>query len=346
MIKEGIININKPAGMTSHDCVYAVRRLTGIKRVGHTGTLDPNATGVLPVCIGTAARIAEYTELDLKSYDCEMELGITTDTQDIWGELREDRRKEIESGAIPLSEEKIREAFLGLEGTIEQYPPKYSAVRYGGRRLYEYAREGKEIEIRPRTVYIESVTVNRVDLAHRKVCFSVVCGKGTYIRAICQEVGERLGCGAAMTALVRTGSGAFSIQQAVDLRFLKELTLRKDEPGTEAEINALILPPDYPLAAFGKAVIKTAERARWFVNGGHIRLSEVDIERQPRYQSQEAPFEIREEYKEAYAVYGYPQESTGGESEQVPLFLGVAFYNHSYKKLVADKVFRRMDEGI
>lgn len=191
MIKEGIININKPAGMTSHDCVYAVRRLTGVKRVGHTGTLDPNATGVLPVCIGTAARIAEYTELDLKSYDCELELGITTDTQDVWGELLEDRRKEIESREIPLSEEKIREAFRGFEGAIEQYPPKYSAVRYGGRRLYEYAREGKEIEIRPRKVYIESVTIRDIDLAHRKVCFSVVCGKGTYIRAICHEVGER-----------------------------------------------------------------------------------------------------------------------------------------------------------
>lgn len=343
MIKEGIININKPQGMTSHDCIYTVRRLTDIKRVGHTGTLDPNATGVLPVCIGSCARIAEYTELDLKEYDCTMQLGIVTDTQDVWGKILSDKRDALFGGEITVTEDDIRKAFSEFSGVIEQYPPKYSAVRYGGKRLYEYARDGQEVEIKPRRVYVESIEITAIDLSAYTVRFSARCGKGTYIRAICNDAGEKLGCGAAMSALTRTASGRFEIKDAVDLSYLKELTERKGEPGFEDAVNALMLDADYPLTAFGIAEIKTAERARWFVNGGHIRLSEVDIKRQPKYKDEEAPFEIRAEYRDAYCVYGQLAD-TGSDA---PLaFLGVAFYNYDYKKLVADKIFRRTDEDI
>lgn len=345
MIKEGILNINKPAGMTSHDCIYAVRRLTGIKRIGHTGTLDPNATGVLPVCIGTCARIAEYTELDYKSYDCRMQLGLITDTQDIWGEVLSDKREELFSGKIEVTCEAIRKAFEPICGLIDQYPPKYSAVRYGGKRLYEYARDGQEIEIKPRRVYIKEIEITSIDLEKYTVSFSVTCGKGTYIRAICNDVGEVLGCGAAMSSLVRTASGEFKIEDAVPLEYLKELTARGDIDEIQRETNRLIISPDFPLSAFGKAVIKTPERARWFVNGGHIRMSEVEVERNPLYRYKDAPFEIREEYKHAYAVYGYFSEEAKEKGEK-PEFLGVAFYNFDYKKLVADKIFRRTDENI
>ncbi len=359
MIKEGILNINKPAGMTSHDCIYAVRRLTGIKRIGHTGTLDPNATGVLPVCIGTCARIAEYTELDLKSYECTMQLGITTDTQDVWGQILDDKRGALANGSIVLTEEEVRKAFEPFSGNIDQYPPKYSAVRYGGRRLYEYARDGQEVNIRPRKVYIKEIDIKDINLSEFTVKFSVVCGKGTYIRAICNDAGESLGCGAAMSALVRTGSGEFKIEDAVPLEYLKELTANGTQEEKESELERLIISADFPLTAFGCAVIKTADRAKWFANGGHIKMSEVYIEREPRYKNEEAPFEIRDEYRRAYAVYGFENEAAAvaygsmceaaavsakphtGHQASTPEFLGVAFYNFEYKKLVADKIFKR-----
>ncbi|MBQ2746918.1 MAG: tRNA pseudouridine(55) synthase TruB [Firmicutes bacterium] len=353
MVREGILNINKPAGMTSHDCIYAVRRLTGIKRIGHTGTLDPNATGVLPVCIGTCARVAEYTELDYKSYDCTMQLGLVTDTQDIWGEVLCDKRVELLSGKISVTEDDIRKAFAPVSGLIDQYPPKYSAVRYGGKRLYEYARDGQEIEIKPRRVYIESIEIKDIDLEKFTVRFDVTCGKGTYIRAICNDVGEALGCGAAMSALVRTGSGEFKIEDAVPLEYLKELTARGDQEEIARELERLTISPDFPLTSFGRAVIKTSERTRWFINGGHIRMSEVRVEREPKYKNEDAPFEIREEYRHAYAVYGFFDENVaetyakkntdGSNNEAEAEFLGVAFYNFDFKKLVADKIFRRQD---
>lgn len=324
MIKEGIININKPAGMTSHDCIYALRRITGIKRIGHAGTLDPNATGVLPICIGSCSRVVEYMDLDFKTYRCTLTLGIETDTLDVWGEILKDNR-----GSFSFTEEQIREAFEGFDGVINQYPPKYSAVRVAGKRLYEYARSGQEVEIKPRSVYIHCLQIENIDLAQNMATFNVTCSKGTYIRTICADVGERLGCGAVMSALVRTKSGVFSIENSVPLDILKSAA-------SEDEVNSYILPADFPLVNFGTAVIKTNERAKWFVNGGHIRLSETEILKRPKFEQNEPPLGIREEYQQAYNMYAPDQ--TG---EEKGTFLGVAFYNKKYKRLVADKVFHR-----
>lgn len=324
MIKEGIININKPAGMTSHDCIYVLRRVTGIKRIGHTGTLDPNATGVLPICIGSSSRVAEYMDLDYKAYHCTLTLGLETDTLDIWGAVLADKR-----GTFICTEAQIRDAFAGFSGKISQYPPKYSAVRIGGRRLYEYARSGEEIEIKPREVYIESLDIEDIDLEKNEITFSVTCSKGTYIRTICSDVGTILGCGAAMSALTRTRSGVFTLEDAVPLATLQAGL-------SEEEINAYILPTDTPLVNFGVAVIKTEERAKWFVNGGHIRFSETEILKRPKFADCDPPMGIREEYRAAYNLYAPLQ---GGEGKGA--FLGVAFYNKEYKKLVADKVFCR-----
>ena len=153
--REGIINLLKPAGMTSHDAVYFLRRLTGEKRIGHTGTLDPMAVGVLPLCIGNATRIIEYLDADRKSYRCEMLLGIETDTQDIWGEVLCDRRK----SAGNLTAEKLKEVLETFQGDIFQIPPRYSSVRINGRHLYEYARKGEEVEIKPRPVQIYNLNL-------------------------------------------------------------------------------------------------------------------------------------------------------------------------------------------
>lgn len=318
MTDSGILNIYKPQGMTSHDVIYRVRRVLGIKRVGHTGTLDPMATGVLPVCIGTAARITEYLDMDFKTYRCTMLFGKTTDTQDIWGEVLEERPTE----GIGTAE--IEEAFSGFDGFIEQKPPMYSAVRVKGRRLYEYARAGEEVKVKTRLIYIKKLEIENIDLEQKTVRFSVECSKGTYIRTICQDVGDALGCGATLIALERTASGKFCAAEAIDLAKLQEMTAE--------EVKELMLPADYPLIYFGQVTVDT-DTARKFINGHHLPLSQCELLKEPEFKAKDSILPIRPEYREAYNVY---QRTAGGK-----VFLGVAFYNHKYKKLVADKVLLR-----
>jgi tRNA pseudouridine55 synthase len=321
MIKDGIINLLKPAGMTSHDGVQMLRRLTGIKRIGHTGTLDPMAVGVLPLCIGSAARITEYLDLDYKKYRCEMQLGIETDTQDIWGAVIQDNRSNIN-----VTIESITEALNTFQGLISQYPPGYSAVRVNGKRLYEYARQGQEVEIKPRTIDIKSITVTRCDMEKGKITFDVECSKGTYIRTICHDTGKLLGCGAVMSCLIRTASGAFTLEDTVTI---EELT----EQGPER----FLLEPDFPLVHFGQAVVNE-DRGKWFANGGHLRMSDVKIIREPVYKNAGEGLNIRDEYRQAYNIYA---DRSNAASTEDSGFLGVAFYNNDYKKLVADKIFLR-----
>lgn len=314
----GIINVNKPAEWTSHDCVAVMRRILGTKKVGHTGTLDPMATGVLPICAGSATRIMEYLELDFKTYECEMQLGKESDTLDVWGNITS------ETPVPPLTEEDIRRAFKPFYGTIRQIPPKYSALKVNGKKLYEYARAGQEVEIKPRQVYIKELRVKKFDAEAGTVLWTVICSKGTYIRSICRDVGRALGCGAVMTALTRTGSGVFSLDQAVDLEMLKNME--------QEDARRLLLPPDFPLVHFGRAVL-TRDKAVSFCNGGHISMRDAVIEREPLYRSETPHIPVREEYKNAYNLYVREQEKN--------VFLGVAFYSKTYKKLVADKVFYR-----
>lgn len=321
MINEGIINANKLRDMTSHDCVQALRRITGIKRIGHTGTLDPQAEGVLPICIGGAARIMEYLDLDFKKYKCEMKLGLTTETQDIWGEVISDRRDRMNG----INTEGVIRAFKSFDGLIEQAPPKYSAVRYAGRRLYEYARAGEAVEIKKRRVFIKDILVTEIDLPVHRVKFDVTCSKGTYVRAICNDIGEMLGCGGAMSGLTRLASGVFGIDEAVRLDELSGM----DEGG----INSLVKPADYPLVHFGSAIIRDKNEARRFINGRPVAAGNAEVVATPEYSSKEPPFEIRLEYKKAYNMY------EKGEGENV--FLGVAFLDEGRGEFTVDKIFYR-----
>lgn len=321
MIRDGIINVNKPQNMTSHDVVRDLRRALGMKKIGHTGTLDPMATGVLPVCLGSATRITEYLDLDFKKYRCTMKLGLVTDTQDIWGEVIE------EFSTDGVTEEAIRDAFADFHGEIMQKPPMYSAVRVNGRRLYDYARAGEEVEVKSRKIFINGIDIENIDMDAKEITFTVECSKGTYIRTICQDVGIALGTGATMTALERIASGAFSIENAVDLEAIKKMS--------EEEVDNILLPCEYPLTHFGKAVL-SPELGKKFVDGWHIRMGDCSIPVRPEYESKDAPFEIRDEYRKAYNMFKVDSDSPTGET-----FLGVAFYNRQYKKLVADKVFFR-----
>jgi len=226
----GIAVIDKPQGMTSHDVVSFLRRKTGIKRIGHSGTLDPMATGVLPVFIGKATRVIEYSgkpdDTEAKLYSCTMKLGIETDTQDIWGTILR------QSNEIPQFST-IERVLKSFEGPGTQKPPMYSAVKVEGRKLYEYARKGTAVNealIKERTIYIKHIDVKFIET--NEVSFDVLCSKGVYIRTLCADAGRMLCCGAAMSGLRRLKSNGFSIDMAV-----------RPEDFREADL----LPVDWPL---------------------------------------------------------------------------------------------------
>ena len=211
----GVLNINKEKGFTSHDVVAKLRGIVGQKKIGHTGTLDPDATGVLPVCLGKATKLCDMlTEKD-KTYETVMLLGKTTDTQDISGEiLSEESLNGIHEDAVV----KCIEEFVG---DYMQVPPMYSALKVNGKKLYELAREGIEIERKARPVVIHEIKILEVDLP--RVRMEVSCSKGTYIRTLCHDIGQRLGCGACMETLIRTKVSRFELAESLTLKEVEEL---------------------------------------------------------------------------------------------------------------------------
>ena len=250
--KDGIINIDKPEGWTSQDVCAKLRHRLKIKKIGHTGTLDPMATGVLPVCIGKATRIIEYYDADMKTYHASMQLGIVTDTLDTTGEVTET------CDFSEVTEESVRAAFAAYRGLISQVPPKYSALRINGRRAYDLARSGEDFELKTRQITIESNDITKLDLQSGTVEFDVVCSKGTYIRTICNDIGRELGCGAAMSSLRRTGSGYFTEKTALNITELVEMT--------DEEILQHIIPMEKTLEKLGTAILDD-NRIIAFLNG-------------------------------------------------------------------------------
>ncbi len=210
----GIINILKPPGMTSHDVVGKVRRIIGVKKAGHSGTLDPEAAGVLPVFIGRATRLLEYTVEKVKFYRVEFQLGFKTDTGD-------DSGKVIKTAAVPnLSTEKIEASLANFIGEIDQIPPMYSALKVNGKKLYQYAREGKEVERAARKITISKLSI--VSFNKDKICLDVECSQGTYIRTLIEDIAEKMGTYGSMTFLLRTQVGPYSINDAVTFDELEE----------------------------------------------------------------------------------------------------------------------------
>lgn len=202
----GILNVLKPPGMTSSDVVVYLRKQLGIKKTGHTGTLDPEAAGVLPVCLGKATKIADYIMHQDKVYRCGMKLGITTDTSDLTGRVLS------ESTDLP-GIETVMDVLQSFRGTLEQIPPMYSAIKIGGKKLYQLARQGAELEVPPRKIQIYEIRLLSFQPPDF-ILFEVRCSKGTYIRALCRDIGMALGCGAVMSFLVRTRTGAFSLEES------------------------------------------------------------------------------------------------------------------------------------
>lgn len=209
----GIINIYKEKGYTSSDVVSIIRKILNIRKAGHTGTLDPEAEGVLPICIGKATKISEYITSGIKRYTAELTLGITTTTQDQVGEI-------ISQKAVDFDKSKIKEAVSSFKGYYKQIPPMYSAIKIDGKKLYQLAREGKTIERKPREVTIFDIDI--LDFIYpNKIIIDVCCSKGTYIRTLCEDIGNKLNCGGHMSYLIRTQSGKFFLKNSIKLEQLK-----------------------------------------------------------------------------------------------------------------------------
>lgn len=262
MFENGILNINKPEGWTSQDVVAKLRGRLHIRRVGHTGTLDPMATGVLPVCFGKATRIIEYYDDDFKTYEAEMKLGMVTDTLDITGTV-------LETKPVDVSEEDVVQAIDSFRGWITQIPPKYSALKVNGKPLYKYAREGVEVEIKSRKIYVADIQPMEVNLGENRILFRVTCSKGTYIRTICDDIGKKLGCGGTMTALRRTQSGCFRVE---DARTLPEILEMTDE-----ELERCVIPMDETLVHLGRIELKSMESVPFYYNGREIDTGYVNV---------------------------------------------------------------------
>lgn len=257
----GFLNINKPAGLTSHDVVARVRRLAGRGvKVGHAGTLDPAATGVLPVALGAATRLIEHLAEARKGYRGLVRLGVTTSTDDAEGEA-------LATRPVPeLDDAAIEAAVAPLRGTIMQVPPMYAALHHEGRRLYELAREGKTVEREPRPVRIDQLTWSR---AGADLLLEVACGKGTYIRALARDLGAALGCGAHLASLERTFVGPFRLEEAVGLEALLA------DPGL---LPAALLPPETAVADWPVAQLD-ATQVRRVANGMPVELPDLTGER-------------------------------------------------------------------
>ena len=224
----GILNIYKEKGFTSHDVVAKLRGITHQKKIGHTGTLDPDAEGVLPVCLGSATKLCELLTDKDKTYEAVLLLGITTDTQDVSGTVLE--RKEVN-----VSEKQVREVIGGFVGIYGQIPPMYSAVRKNGKKLYELARAGVTVEREARMVTIHQIRI--LDMHLPRVTMEVECARGTYIRTLCEDIGVKLGCGGCMESLLRTKSGSFLLEDSLKLEEAGRLQ-------EEGNLQSVVMPTD------------------------------------------------------------------------------------------------------
>jgi len=251
----GILNMLKPPGMTSHDMVSVVRRKLGIKKVGHTGTLDPNAAGVLPICIGQATKVSQFLLDSNKKYRAELTLGITTTTQDIYGDI-------IKSCEVTASKERIIEVIESFKGEIIQLPPMYSAIKIGGKKLYELAREGKEVDRATRKVTIYQLEILKIE--DSKILMDITCSKGTYIRTLCNDIGEALGCGGTMSFLLRIATGNFNIDTTITIEELLATEKQK----------IVFYPVDYPLEEIPKVIIDSSQE-KAALNGSKIESNYI-----------------------------------------------------------------------
>lgn len=324
----GILNIYKPQEYTSFDCVAILRRQLSVKKVGHTGTLDPMATGVLACCVGRATRIIEYLEGDTKEYRGTLKLGMTTDTCDIWGDVTScqdvviadaDSESVLAPGKRPtavLSRADVLQAFSAYLGEIEQTPPLYAAVKVDGKKLYEYAREGRKVEVRPRRVTIHELDIESV--GEDTVDFRMVCGRGTYVRSLCRDIGEALGVGGTMMALERTRTGMCEAADSLPIEAVKEMDAY--------DLASRLIPMEEALARYPKMELPDTEVKR-FLDGQKLKGPRAiedggqEASLEPADRTDDAPYEA------PHLVRVYGRE-----------FLGMGCYDGRAQLLTPDKI--------
>lgn len=300
----GIINVYKEKGYTSHDVVAKMRGILKIKKIGHTGTLDPEAEGVLPICIGKATKVVDLIVDKDKVYETVMKLGIVTDTQDMTGNV-------IRSSPVNVNLHQIKNAAERFLGGYEQIPPMYSAVKVNGRKLYELARQGKEIERKARKVLIHSIEVLDYNQNEQEVNLRVHCGKGTYIRTLLYDIGEILGCGGAMKSLLRTRVGDFDISDAL---FLNEI----EEYVRNGKIIQHIVSVDEMFSSYPK-VVMDSKYDKTVYNGNTFTINQMA-----------SVSKLPDNPDEAFLVRVY--DSNG-------VFIGIYRYEPDAKKYAAEKMF-------
>ena len=270
----GIINVYKEKGFTSHDVVAKLRGILRQKKIGHTGTLDPDATGVLPVCLGNATKLCDMLTDKNKTYQAVLKLGIVTDTQDMTGEIQEEK-------IVSVTKEEVESTILSFIGDYEQIPPMYSALKVNGKKLYELAREGKVIERKARLVHILDIQIQNIDMEQHEIIMLVSCSKGTYIRTLCHDIGEKLGCGGCMKSLLRTKVGAFTIEDSLKLEEIEELHKTNN-------LDSYLVKPDEVFKDYAGIIVKDSAD-RLLYNGNAFQKRNVA--------------EILEGNQEQYRVY-------------------------------------------
>lgn len=251
---DGVIIVNKPEGITSFDVVRKLKKLCSTKKVGHTGTLDPLAAGVLVICIGRATKIVDFLMDGTKLYEAVLKLGVVTDTYDREGNI-------IETHEITDDEEMVKSCIQKFVGEIYQIPPMYSALKINGKKLYELARQGIEVERKPRKLNIYDIKILKIELPN--VTFQVTCSKGTYIRSLCYDIGREIGSGGAMWKLLRLSTGGFNINEAVSLNEL-----------TETNIKSYLIPMDKALKNYKKVYFED-KYSKFLYNGVSIKTSVI-----------------------------------------------------------------------
>ena len=260
----GILNIYKEKGYTSHDVVAKLRGIVGQKKIGHTGTLDPDAEGVLPVCLGRATKVCGLLTDKDKTYEAVLLLGRTTDTQDATGQILSERP--LISDGREITPEMAKACVMNFEGEYDQVPPMYSALKVNGKKLYELAREGKTVERKSRKVSIRRIRITEIDLP--RIRMEVECSKGTYIRTLCHDIGEKLGCGGCMESLLRTRVGGFAL---ADSRKLDEV----EERVRSGRLHEILIPADRVFDRMRE--VRTSEPYDRFVhNGSPVELHGLD----------------------------------------------------------------------
>ena len=259
-IINGVLNLNKPAGKSSHDMVYFIRKIYNIKKVGHTGTLDPEATGVLPMLIGSATKLSDLILNHDKKYRAVLKLGVTTDTMDATGKI-------LKTSVNLPDFEQVKKACADFTGEIMQTPPMYSAIKINGRKLYEYARNNISLELEQRRINIYDITCGQTDKTDEYI-LNISCSKGTYIRALCHDLGENLNCGGIMSQLCRTRSGIFDISESYAPEYIKNL----ENP------ESVIISCEQILKNFtDKKINLDAFYSRLAKNGAEIYLKKINL---------------------------------------------------------------------